>query len=87
MDEATSSVDTETERLIQTGIEAVLEGRIAFVIAHRLSTVRKADVILVIDKGQTIERGTHAELIANRGKYHALYTRQYQRERSLIPGI
>ena len=87
MDEATSSVDTETERLIQTGIEAVLEGRIAFVIAHRLSTIRKADLILVIDKGQTIERGTHAELIAQRGKYHALYTRQYQRERSLIPGI
>ena len=87
MDEATSSVDTETERLIQQGIEAVLKGRIAFVIAHRLSTIRKADVILVIDGGRIVERGTHQELIATRGRYHALYTRQYQREHSLIPGM
>ncbi len=87
MDEATSSVDTETERLIQAGIEAVLGGRIAFVIAHRLSTIRRADLILVIDGGRIVERGTHEQLIAARGKYHALYTRQYQRERSLIPGL
>ncbi len=87
MDEATSSVDTETERLIQTGIEAVLQGRIAFVIAHRLSTIRRADVILVIDGGRIVERGTHQQLIARRGTYHALYTKQYQRERSLIPGL
>ena len=84
MDEATSSVDTETEHLIQSGIEAVLRDRIAFVIAHRLSTIRKADVILVIDGGRIIERGTHEELIGNRGRYHALYTRQYQRERSMV---
>jgi ATP-binding cassette subfamily B protein len=87
MDEATSSVDTETERLIQAGIEAVLGGRIAFVIAHRLSTIRRADLILVIDGGRIVERGKHEQLIAARGKYHALYTRQYQRERSLIPGL
>ena len=85
MDEATSSVDTETERLIQSGIEAVLKDRIAFVIAHRLSTIRKADVILVIDGGRIVERGTHGQLIAQRGRYHALYTKQYQRERSMIP--
>lgn len=87
MDEATSSVDTETEQLIQSGIEAVLEDRIAFVIAHRLSTVRKADVILVIDGGRIVERGTHETLIDKRGRYHALYTKQYQRERSMIPGM
>lgn len=87
MDEATSSVDTETEGLIQSGIEAVLEDRIAFVIAHRLSTIRRADVILVIDGGRIVEHGTHAQLIAARGRYHALYTKQYQRQRSLIPGI
>ena len=85
MDEATSSVDTETERLIQSGIEAVLKDRIAFVIAHRLSTIRKAHVILVIEGGRIVERGTHKQLIARRGKYHALYTKQYQRERSMIP--
>jgi ATP-binding cassette subfamily B protein len=84
MDEATSSVDTETEHLIQSGIEAVLRNRIAFVIAHRLSTIRNADVILVIDSGRIVERGTHKELIGKRGRYHALYTRQYQREQSMI---
>ncbi len=87
MDEATSSVDTETERLIQSGIEAVLKDRIAFVIAHRLSTIRKADVILVIDGGRIVERGTHKELIGKRERYHALYTKQYQRERSMITGL
>ena len=86
MDEATSSVDTETEGFIQAGIEAVLEGRIALVIAHRLSTIRRADAILLIDGGRIVERGTHEELIAGRGRYHALYTRQFERERSLIPG-
>jgi ATP-binding cassette subfamily B protein len=80
MDEATSSVDTETERLIQRGINAVLEGRIAFVIAHRLSTIRSADVILVIDGGRIVESGTHAGLIAQRGAYHHLYTRQFARD-------
>jgi ATP-binding cassette subfamily B protein len=80
MDEATSSVDTETERLIQAGIEAVLEDRIAFVIAHRLSTIRSADVILVIEGGHIIEQGDHETLMRQRGRYHALYTGQFARQ-------
>jgi ATP-binding cassette, subfamily B, bacterial len=80
MDEATSSVDTETEQLIQDGIDRLLTGRIAFVIAHRLSTVRSADQILVIDGGQVVERGTHAELLVQRGRYHSLYTQQFAQE-------
>lgn len=77
LDEATSSVDTETERLIQDAVERVLEGRIAFVIAHRLSTIRSADTILVIEQGRVVERGTHRELLAAGGKYRELYTRQF----------
>ncbi len=80
MDEATSSVDTETERLIQKGVERVLEGRISFIIAHRLSTVRSASRILVIDKGRIVEEGTHEELIRARGRYHGLYTNQLTQE-------
>lgn len=81
MDEATSSVDTETERLIQDAIESVLVGRISVIIAHRLSTIRRADRILVIDRGRMIESGTHAELLALGGRYHALYTNQFREER------
>jgi len=81
MDEATSSIDTETERLIQQGLEAIFRGRISFVIAHRLSTIRGADRILVIEKGRIIESGSHAELMAAAGHYHALYTRQLLQER------
>ena len=77
MDEATSSVDTETEQQIQRGIEAVLEGRISVIIAHRLSTVRHADRILVVDRGQIIESGTHEELLEAQGRYFQLYTRQF----------
>jgi ATP-binding cassette subfamily B protein len=80
MDEATSSIDTETEVLIQKGLHAILRGRISFVIAHRLSTIRSADRILVIDKGKIIESGSHTELISQRGHYHALYTRQFRQE-------
>lgn len=80
MDEATSSIDTETEALIQKGLHAILSGRISFVIAHRLSTIRSADRILVIDKGKIIESGSHTELIGQRGHYHALYTRQFRQE-------
>lgn len=80
MDEATSSIDTDTERLIQQGLKTIFEGRISFVIAHRLSTIRGADRILVIAKGKIIESGTHAELIAARGHYHALHSRQSREE-------
>lgn len=82
LDEATSSVDTETEHLIQDGIERVLEGRISFVIAHRLSTIRRADRILVIDAGRIVEEGTHEDLIALGGHYRALYTTQFAKERA-----
>jgi ATP-binding cassette subfamily B protein len=81
MDEATSSVDTETERLIQGAIETVLEGRISFVIAHRLSTIRSADRILVIEKGRIAEEGSHEELLRRGGHYHGLYTNQFAIER------
>ena len=81
MDEATSSIDTETEQLIQQGLKAIFHGRISFVIAHRLSTIRTADRILVIEKGSIIESGTHGELIAAGGHYQALYTHQFQQER------
>ncbi len=80
LDEATSSVDTFTEQLIQEAIERVIEGRTSFMIAHRLSTVRNADIILVVRDGVIVESGTHAELIAHRGYYYDLYTRQYERE-------
>jgi len=83
LDEATSSVDTETERLIQDGINRVLKGRLSFVIAHRLSTIRAADVILVIDNGQIIEMGTHHELMGQRGRYYRLYVGQFAREQEV----
>lgn len=80
MDEATSSIDTETEQAIQQGLEEIFRGRISFVIAHRLSTIRSADRILVIEKGKILESGRHAELLEARGHYHALYTHQLQRD-------
>jgi ATP-binding cassette subfamily B protein len=80
MDEATSSVDTETEKLIQSAVEKVLAGRIAFVIAHRLSTIRAADRILVIDGGRIVEDGSHEALIARRGRYFALSSKEFARE-------
>ena len=80
LDEATSSVDTEMEMMLQDAIHKLLEGRTSFVIAHRLSTIRNADVILVVDDGKIIERGTHNDLMRNRGHYYDLYTRQFQEE-------
>jgi ATP-binding cassette subfamily B protein len=82
MDEATSSVDTETERLIQDGIEHVLAGRIAFVIAHRLSTIRTADVIVVLEAGTIVEQGRHDELLERGGRYAQLYRKHFTDEAS-----
>ena len=82
LDEATSSVDTITEQKIQSAIEQVIKGRTSLVIAHRLSTVKNADVILVVKDGKIIERGTHKELIAAKGHYFSLYTRQYEDEKT-----
>ncbi|HAS91503.1 MAG TPA: ABC transporter ATP-binding protein, partial [Clostridiales bacterium] len=83
LDEATSSVDTQTEILIQKGIEYLLKGRTSFIIAHRLSTIKKADIILVVNEGKIIEQGTHNELIAKRGHYYNLYTKQFEEEKTL----
>jgi len=87
MDEATSSVDTLTEALIQRGMEQMMVGRTSFVIAHRLSTIKRADRILVIEGGQISEQGTHAELIRAGGHYYNLYTRQFRREREVALGL
>ncbi|MBT3933542.1 MAG: ABC transporter ATP-binding protein, partial [Bacteroidetes bacterium] len=81
MDEATSSVDTETEHSIQNAIEALVKGRTSFIIAHRLSTIRNADRILVIESGRIIESGNHDELIFKNGKYFDLYNHQYRNEK------
>ena len=74
LDEATSSIDTRTERMVQRGMDSLMKGRTTFVIAHRLSTVRNSDCIIVLEKGHIIERGTHDQLIALQGKYYQLYT-------------
>ena len=80
MDEATSSIDTRTEALVQKGTDRLMQGRTVFVIAHRLSTVRNSDVIMVLDHGHIIERGSHEELIAKKGKYYQLYTGAFELE-------
>ena len=78
LDEATSSIDTETEILLQEGLKKLLKNRTSFIIAHRLSTIKNATCILYVDDGRIIEMGTHEELIQKKGLYHELYLSQYQ---------
>lgn len=84
LDEATSSLDSESEALIQQGLSFLMQGRTTFVIAHRLSTIRRADQILVVEGGRIVERGTHQELYAARGRYWELYTEQHGVESNLF---
>jgi len=88
LDEATSSLDSESEALIQDGLRSLRAGRTTFVIAHRLSTIRSADQILVLEGGEIVERGTHEELLAVNGRYRQLYDKQYrfERDRFINPG-
>jgi subfamily B ATP-binding cassette protein MsbA len=84
LDEATSSLDSESEAMIQAGLSQLMQGRTTFVIAHRLSTIRRADQILVVEQGLIVERGGHAQLFAQRGRYYDLYTRQHGLEENLF---
>jgi subfamily B ATP-binding cassette protein MsbA len=84
LDEATSSLDSESEAMIQQGLAHLMKGRTTFVIAHRLSTIRRADQILVIEGGRIVERGTHSELYALRGRYWDMYTRQHALDENLF---
>ena len=78
LDEATSSIDTRTEKLIEQGMDKLMSGRTVFVIAHRLSTVRNAKAIMVLENGQIIERGDHEDLLKQKGRYYQLYTGQFE---------
>ena len=80
LDEATSSIDTRTEKIVQDGMDKLMEGRTVFVIAHRLSTVRNSKAIMVLDHGRIIERGSHDELIEQKGQYYQLYTGAFELE-------
>ena len=83
LDEATSSIDTKTEQLIQQAVRRLLKGHTSFVIAHRLSTVRQADLILVVKDGKIIEQGNHQELLCRKGSYYELYSRQFEEEAAM----
>ena len=80
MDEATSSIDTLTETLIQNGMQKLMQDRTSFIVAHRLSTIRQSDRILVIEGGKIIEQGSHNELLRKKGKYYQLYTKQFRNQ-------
>jgi subfamily B ATP-binding cassette protein MsbA len=84
LDEATSSLDSESEQMIQAGLNQLMQGRTTFVIAHRLSTIRRADQILVVEEGRIVERGNHAQLYALGGRYYDLYMRQHGLEENLF---
>ena len=84
MDEATSSLDSESEAIIQSGLAYLMRGRTTFVIAHRLSTIRRAGQILVVEAGRIVERGTHSKLLLHEGRYYDLYTRQHGLEENLF---
>ena len=85
LDEATSSIDTRTEAIVQQGMDSLMYGRTVFVIAHRLSTIRNSDVIMVLDHGHIIERGNHEKLLAEKGTYYQLYTGAFELEKASIP--
>ena len=89
LDEATASVDTITEQKIQSAIDTIIQGRTSIVIAHRLSTVKNADLILVVQDGRIVEQGRHADLLKAKGYYYRLYTRQYEDEATgaLLAGL
>lgn len=78
LDEATSSIDTRTERLIEKGMDSLMQGKTVFVIAHRLSTVRNSNAIMVLENGEIIEKGDHDTLLEEKGKYYKLYTGQFE---------
>ena len=80
LDEATSSIDTHTEAIVQRGMDALMEGRTVFVIAHRLSTIQNSDVIMVLDHGRIIERGSHEQLLEQKGTYFQLYSGAFELE-------
>jgi ATP-binding cassette subfamily B protein len=86
LDEATSHLDSQSEQLIQDALKTVMAGRTSIVIAHRLSTILAADLILVMDRGQIVEQGTHADLLAQGGLYAQLYETQFSREQETLPG-